>query len=493
MDRQLTSSTKPKRTTSILSHWTLRYFLILCIGFSVIAAGALYWIRTTSIEKSLKTAELLGWEIADRVAVKDHKLQVPPDLNTIVSSREKLFNTDNYFCVMVLDNNNKLIFSQPKMQQEDVYYRLSDDFLEPRNSKYAGVTVDIADGNQTIGKVWVMQSKQSITFGPETVWLVALIFGGLILCGWFTIYLLSSKLSRPIRQVAYAAEQIRGGNYDVNLDIKTREREMNELVGSFGDMATRLRQLEEWRALSLAGVSHELKTPVTSIKGLVMAVRDDVVSPQEGKEFLDIALKESERMERMIADLLDYNAMTAGSVAVRKERTDLKLLVGEIIYQWKIAYEEHMPEVQLHAPSDALYVMGDALRIQQIIVNLLNNGLHATMPGQQALFHMHLRVEEDMLHVDVQDNGTGISIEDQRNIFERFYRGELKKRRNRGLGLGLTYSRLLAQEQGGTLTLVSSSPDGSTFRLSLPRWIAQQEASIPEKTYRSPVKAKSAL
>jgi signal transduction histidine kinase len=293
--------------------------------------------------------------------------------------------------------------------------------------------------------------------------------------------------------VAYAAEQIRGGNYDVNLDIKTREREMNELVGSFGDMATRLRQLEEWRALSLAGVSHELKTPVTSIKGLVMAVRDDVVSPQEGKEFLDIALKESERMERMIADLLDYNAMTSGSVAVRKERTDLKLLVGEIIYQWKIAYEEHMPEVQLHAPSGSLYVMGDALRIQQIIVNLLNNGLHATPAGQQAIFHMHLRAEEDMLHVDVQDNGTGISVEDQRNIFERFYRGELKKRRNRGLGLGLTYSRLLAQEQGGTLTLVSSSPDGSTFRLSLPRWVSQQEVSTPEKTYRSPVKAKSAL
>jgi signal transduction histidine kinase len=185
--------------------------------------------------------------------------------------------------------------------------------------------------------------------------------------------------------------------------------------------------------------------------------------------------------------------MTSGSVAVRKERTDLKLLVGEIIYQWKIAYEEHIPEVQLHAPSDSLYVLGDALRIQQIIVNLLNNGLHATTPGQQAIFHMHLRVEEDMLHVDVQDNGTGISIEDQRNIFERFYRGELKKRRNRGLGLGLTYSRLLAQEQGGTLTLVSSSPEGSTFRLSLPRWVSQQEVLIPEKTYRSPVKAKSAL
>ncbi|UOK61694.1 HAMP domain-containing histidine kinase [Paenibacillus sp. OVF10] len=330
----------------------------MCIGFTIIAAGALYWIRTTSIEKSLKTAELLGLEIADHVTSENNMLRVPPDLDRLVTKREKLFNTDHYFCVMILDNNNQLIFSQPKMEQKDVHYRLSDDYLEPRNNKYAGVTVNISEGDQTLGKVWVMQSKQSITFGPETIWLVALILGGLILCGWFTIYLLSNKLSRPIRQVAYAAEQIRGGNYDVSLDLNTREREINELVNSFRDMATRLRQLEEWRTLSLAGVSHELKTPVTSIKGLVMAVRDDVVSPQEGKEFLDIALKESERMERMVADLLDYNAMAAGSVAVRKERTDLKLLVGEIIYQWKIAYEDKMPEVQLHAPPINFFTMG---------------------------------------------------------------------------------------------------------------------------------------
>ncbi|WP_315371376.1 HAMP domain-containing sensor histidine kinase, partial [Paenibacillus xylanexedens] len=346
----------------------------------------------------------------------------------------------------------------------------------------------ISEGDQTLGKVWVMQSKQSITFGPETIWLVALILGGLILCGWFTIYLLSKKLSRPIRQVAYAAEQIRGGNYDVSLDLNTREREINELVNSFRDMATRLQQLEEWRTLSLAGVSHELKTPVTSIKGLVMAVRDDVVSPQEGKEFLDIALKESERMERMVADLLDYNAMVAGSVAVRKERTDLKLLVGEIIYQWKIAYEDKMPEVQLHVPPINFFTMGDALRIQQIIVNLLNNALHATAPEQKAVFDIYLSTEEQMLYVDVKDHGTGIAAEEQPKIFERFYRGELKKRRNRGLGLGLTYSRLLAQEQGGELTLVSSSPEGSMFRLSLPRWTATQEAMNTEKAYGAAVK-----
>ncbi|WP_440109651.1 HAMP domain-containing sensor histidine kinase [Paenibacillus sp. QZ-Y1] len=488
MDRQLKRKT-PRRKTSILSYWTLQYFLILCIGFTLIAAGALYWIRTTSIEKSLKTAQLLGLEIAEKVTDSENKLQIPPDLDRLMDKRTQLFNTDNYFCIMVLDNDNQLLYSKPEMTQKDVHYRLSDDMREPRNSKYAGVNVTVLDGDQPLGKVWVMQSKKSISYSQETLLIVGLLLAALILCGWFTIYLLSRKLSRPIRQVAHAAEQIRNGNYEVNLDLNTREREMSELVESFREMSIRLQQLEEWRALSLAGVSHELKTPVTSIKGLVMAVRDDIVSPQEAKEFLDIALKESERMERMVTDLLDYNAMSAGSVAVCQERIDLKLLVGEIVYQWKIAYEDKSPEVELHTPSGTHYTIGDALRIQQIIVNLLNNGLQAAASEQATIFHIRLRVEEDHLFIDVQDNGTGIAQEDQPKIFERFYRGELKKRRNRGLGLGLTYSRLLAQEQGGELTLVSSSSEGSMFRLSLPRWMATHEATVPEKAYGTPAKA----
>ncbi|QOS79805.1 HAMP domain-containing histidine kinase [Paenibacillus sp. JNUCC31] len=487
MDRQLKRN-KPKRKTSILSYWTLRYFLILCIGFIIIVAGALYWIRITSIEKSLKTAQLLGFEIAEKITENENKLHIPPDLDRLVDKRIKLFNTDNYFCIMVLDNNNQLIYSRPKMTQQDVYYRLSDDLREPRNNKFAGVTVNVTDDDQTLGKVWVMQSKKSITYNPEAMLVVCLIFGALILCGWFTIYLLSRKLSRPIRQVALAAEQIRNGNYEVNLNLNTREWEMNELVDSFREMSIRLQQLEEWRALSLAGVSHELKTPVTSIKGLVMAVRDDIVSPQEGKEFLDIALKESERMERMVADLLDYNAMSAGNVGVRQERIDLNLLVGEIIYQWKIAYENKSPEIELLIPSSTLYAIGDALRIQQIIVNLLNNGLQATASDQATVFHIRLRAEEDKLFIDVQDNGTGIIMEDQPKVFERFYRGEIKKRHTRGLGLGLTYSSLLARAQGGELLLTSSSPEGSLFTLSLPRWSAPDKPG-KESSYRATANA----
>ncbi|MGV2794746.1 sensor histidine kinase, partial [Clostridium perfringens] len=152
---------------------------------------------------------------------------------------------------------------------------------------------------------------------------------------------------------------------------------LQDLIGSFKDMAHCLKQLEEWRALSLAGVSHELKTPVTSIKGLLMAVREGVVHPEEAEEFLDIALKESERMEVMVADLLNYNALSSGSLEVRHDSLDVKVLVEEIAYQWNLLHENEDIIITVEAPEEELLTAGDALRIQQIVVNLLNNALQA--------------------------------------------------------------------------------------------------------------------
>ncbi|MCZ1267488.1 ATP-binding protein, partial [Paenibacillus tundrae] len=121
-------------------------------------------------------------------------------------------------------------------------------------------------------------------------------------------------------------------------------------------------------------------------------------------------------------------------------------------------------------------------------VNLLNNGLQAAASDHAAVFHIRLRAEEDNLFVNVQDNGTGITKDDQPKIFERFYRGEIKKRRTRGLGLGLTYSRLLARAQGGELSLTSSSPEGSLFTLTLPRWSGPEKTEI-EPSYRATANA----
>ncbi|MEO3945841.1 HAMP domain-containing sensor histidine kinase [Gorillibacterium sp. CAU 1737] len=464
MDRRL----KRKKLTSILTYWTVRYFLILCAGFIIIAVSSLYWIRVTTMDSRLKTAGMLGQEIADNVISTEGRLVIPPYMERLVASRLDYFNFQGELCLFVADRNGKLLFSMPGMTQEQMAKRMTADLTKVKERGTEAVTTPVIANDEQLGQVTLLLSKRSLAASPHEVALVCVLLATLILSGWLTLYLLSRKLARPIRQVAEGANLIRAGRYDIRLNVETKEREIQELVDSFGDMASRLKQLEEWRTLSLAGVTHELKTPVTSIKGLLLAVRDEVVPQEEAKEFLDIALQESGRLERMVSDLLDYNAMSAGSVKVASERLELRALVSEIVYQWELTNKLPNADVTLDLPHTAVYGIGDGHRVQQILVNLLNNARQAMRSDRPAALGVRVGEQGMDAYVEVTDNGAGISPEEAPYIFERFYRGERKKLQTRGLGLGLTYSQLLARAQGGELSRVDSSPEGSVFRLTLP-------------------------
>lgn len=165
-----------------------------------------------------------------------------------------------------------------------------------------------------IGEVILLLPIKSFTIITDQTWLVAGAFVFLAVLGWVTIHLLTRKLVSPIRDVAEAAHEIRQGNYDVTLSTDVKEQEIYELTTSFKEMSERLKTLEHSRSYMLAGLTHELKTPVTSIKGLLHALQQGVVEKEEAGEFMEAALKETNRLEHMVADLLDYNAIAAGVI-----------------------------------------------------------------------------------------------------------------------------------------------------------------------------------
>nr|WP_028612548.1 histidine kinase dimerization/phospho-acceptor domain-containing protein [Paenibacillus harenae] len=138
-----------------------------------------------------------------------------------------------------------------------------------------------------------------------------------------------------------------------------KERELNELIVSFKEMAGRLEQLEHSRNYMLAGLMHELKTPVTSVKGLVHAVKEKVVQNEDADEFLRIALQETGRLERMVADLLDYNALAAGLVQLNRQNLDAAALLTEIIYQWTLHQDEDIREPELLLSRQPIEIEGD--------------------------------------------------------------------------------------------------------------------------------------
>ncbi|OEH92232.1 HAMP domain-containing sensor histidine kinase [Bacillus solimangrovi] len=466
-----------KKKMSLLRYWTTRYFITLCIGLMIIAFISVIWIRQTTLENRLNVTNILAEEIADRVVNQEGQIYFGKNLVRVLEDRAKLLNIEDKFNLYITSNEGKLFFKKPKVISKSTYRFVrtvlqNDSSLQKlklRNGEplYVIKTPIEVDGTQ-LGWVIISQEKKNLIKVNQEYGLLATLLISLALLGWGVIYVLSRNLSKPIQSVANAAKEIQSGSYDIQLNNSFREKELDELVQSFKQMSSRLQQLEALRSELLASVTHELKTPVTSISGLIQALKDEVVRGDEAKEFLSIALNETSRLQTMVQDLLDFNSFAAGVVHVEPEVHNLNKLLQEIVYQWRILYKKDLVNTEISLPEDDIFVSVDANRLQQIIVNLLNNAQQAL--DTNGLIQLILYVNENkQAHIDIIDNGTGINKSEQNLIFERFYRGEEKKHKVRGLGIGLPYSLMLAQSMHGNLYLKSSSPNGTTFTIVLPQ------------------------
>jgi len=463
-----------KKRTSLFRYWTTRYLLTLCVGLLVIGVTSSYWMQYSETTKRMDIMKLMAAEIAERVVDVNGQIRMAPFLFRILDSRQKSLHLDYKPFLLVVDKKKKLLFDGPgpfSGELNQLLPTLLEEVQDAKKITLSGgervlfVKHTIQVNQQVVGWVLLFTADKDVIGSSTQFQLLFTMLISLGLLGWLVIYLLTKKLSQPIKEVAVAANQIVTGNYEIHLEKERPEQEIYELNHSFKEMADRLRQLEMMRTELLAGVTHELKTPVTSISGLIQAVKDDIVSGEEAKEFLDICSKETSRLQKMVEDLLDFNSFAVGDIRIRKEQQNMNELIVEISHQWQIAIERDDLTVEIEKPDHDVMAQTDPLRVQQILYNLLNNAAQSIQAGG----HIVLRLSEtaDEIQIEVQDSGCGIPEDEQSLIFERYFRGEEKKQMQRGLGLGLSFSRMIAQALGGHLSLKESSQSGSTFLLVL--------------------------
>ncbi|WLR54409.1 HAMP domain-containing sensor histidine kinase [Mesobacillus subterraneus] len=458
--------TKNRKHVSLLRYWTTRYLLTLIGGLILLGAGSVWWIKETTLENRLKLMEYMAVETADRVG----QLNDFGGFDKRMEDRTRFFEMENQPLLSITDMEGNVLNTGPmhggggprhltrKVPAEIV---ANDDrikrFTENGTDVYA-VKAPITINQLQTGWVIVMQNAGELTDVDQEYRLLFILLLGLGLLGWIVIYLLTKRILKPIQDVARAAAQVREGDYDIKLDSGQKELEIYELVTSFKEMTSRLNQLEQMRAELLAGVTHDLKTPVTSISGLVQAVRDGVVTGEERQEFLDITLKEIQRLQTMISDLLEFNSLAAGAFTIRTEDCDMNKLVEDIGRQWQVTQTEPV-HLEVSKPGDTVRAQTDPLRLQQILINLLNNSYQAI--GHHGTITLILSEGR----IDVKDTGPGIPEAEQALVFERFFRGEKKKLKVRGLGLGLPFSKMLARSLGAELILKESNSNGTTFSI----------------------------
>ncbi|MFC4799157.1 two-component system histidine kinase PnpS [Neobacillus sp. GCM10023253] len=230
---------------------------------------------------------------------------------------------------------------------------------------------------------------------------------------------------------------------------------------------TEIKKLEQMRKDFVANVSHELKTPITSIKGFTETLLDGAMNNQETLEsFLSIILKESERLQSLIQDLLDLSKIEQQGFKLNIQKIDLFKLLEDVITLLQGKAEEKTISLELLCPEDRVQIHGDVDRLKQVFINLIGNAI--TYTPSNGNVGVILLEHGETVRVHVKDTGIGIKKEEIPRIFERFYRVDRARSRNSGgTGLGLAIVKHLIEAHHGQISVISAPGEGSEFIIEL--------------------------
>ena len=281
----------------------------------------------------------------------------------------------------------------------------------------------------------------------------------------------SHRVVSPVQEMMAASQRIADGHYDERVGVPgaTRPDELDELARlaiSFNQMAARLEGTEARRLDLIGNVAHELRTPLSSIKGYMEGLIDGVL-PAEAATFQQV-YREADRLQRLVQDLQELSRVEAGAYELDLRSTAVVHLVETVVARLGRQFEEKGVILRTDLPSDLPPVSADQDRISQVLLNLVGNALQYTPAGGEVT--LGASREGNTVCLLVKDTGIGIAPEHLPHLFERFYRVEKSRSRaGGGSGMGLTIAKHLVEAHGGQIRAASDGPGkGSTFSFTLP-------------------------
>ncbi|MEJ2738418.1 MAG: HAMP domain-containing sensor histidine kinase [Dehalococcoidia bacterium] len=308
-----------------------------------------------------------------------------------------------------------------------------------------------------------------VSFARPLLWagLIALVISIII------AIILARSVYLPVRRVTEAAGEIANGKYEQEV-VPEGPAEIEKLAMRFNQMAAQVRRSQTLLRNFVADVSHELRSPLTSIQGFATAILDGTAKDKEAHmKAAGIIDDESKRMMRLVNDLLELSRIESGQVKMLRETIDLKELLDQCREMFALRAEEKNIELTVNAQT-LDNITGDIDRLEQVFCNLLDNALKHTPSGGKvsvSIYHASPRYIE----VDIADTGPGISGEQLPYVFERFYRADSGQAKT-GTGLGLAISREIARAHGGDITVNSTAGKGTTFKVILPSSLPADKA-----------------
>jgi signal transduction histidine kinase len=328
------------------------------------------------------------------------------------------------------------------------------------------VGVPIRRGPKVIGAVIVQGGGLERHFGGVDR---VLVLSGVIalLCTSLLAFLFSRSIARPLQEMSEAVRRMAKGDFSRKVKVRSQD-EVGELAVAFNHMADELAALEAMRSEFVAHASHELRSPLTSIRGFVGAILDGTIPADDARPFLERIHKESERLGKLVDELLDLSRLEnpESEPLPAAGETSLGHVVREALAT--LAPQLEAKGLVLHTEIEEVAVLASAERVTQVVINLLSNAIRFSHPGGPITIRV-LDTETDG-RVEILDRGIGIPADEIERVWERFYKVDKARTADQGgTGLGLSIAKRIVELLGGQIGLESTEGEGTRAWMSLPK------------------------
>ena len=305
-----------------------------------------------------------------------------------------------------------------------------------------------------LGAVLLNVSVQSLAVDYSDLIRYSVLAGVIALTlGAILTLLIARRQSRPIRQINEAVQAFAHGDFDRRVTIQGTD-EAAQLAQSFNSMAEEIGRLDQSRKSFVANVSHELRSPMTCIQGYVQGMLDGTIREDEREKYLGTVLSETQRLTKLVSELLDLSRFESGKLPLEKTRFDIDELLLNIMFKYERRIEDKGIDVEISFKEQPCFVLADSARITQVITNLVDNAVKFAAEKGQIVIWTH--VVDNLCYVTIKNDGAGIPAEDLPFVFERFYKVDKAHTSGGGTGLGLAIAKRIVEQHGQSISVTSA-------------------------------------
>lgn len=388
------------------------------------------------------------------------------------------------YSFIIINQNSEICYLSNEILHRDFVGKKLDlkgieKVFEGRIREYMGVMDEIFDQSvytiayplmvdeQVFGAVYVnvpLKNMQNAILAAHIIITVIILFASLI--AFVLLYFFTKRNLRPILQMSEAAKIIAAGDFEKRIEVRGND-EIAQLAKAFNDMAESLSVQRNMRREFISNISHDLRSPLTSIKGFSQVILDGTESKEKNDYYLKIIHSEAERLTKLANSILLLNNLDYHPDDIVMAVFDINQLITDTLMQFEDRINEKNLDIDVDFSKGEIFVRADPEKIQRVLQNLFDNAIKFT--NEKGAIKISSIIEGGKVYIKVEDTGIGLTPEECRRVFERFYKADESRGKDKySCGLGLSIVQKMLRAHGEDITVKSQRGRGTEFEFALP-------------------------